>query len=153
MTSPRILPDTPVDDVTVERLADIFDEQGLQYRIEGEIFRTGFSNAAIAMQVREKTLIVDSVWRGQVPVSEGPKLLGLVNQWNGEHYAPTLRFLESGETALAVSAVRELHIVHGASRNQLGAFIMSSLNSILESFHWMEEQYPQLVTWKDEHND
>lgn len=164
-SQPELLNDTPVLEVEVGRLADIFDEQGLEYRIEEhnhpenpenpaeaagtfKVLRTGFSNTVIAMQVRGETLIVDSVWRGQVPTSEGSTLLSLINQWNGEHFAPTLRFFESNENSLAVSAVREMHIGAGASRNQLGAFVMSTLNSILESFAWIESHYPQLVTWE-----
>ena len=155
------LPDTPVSEVSLERLGEIFEAQGLQYRLEeqdlGEdgtvhILRTGFSNAAIAMQVRENTLICDSVWRGSVPASEGPKILMVLNEWNTNNFAPTLRFFEAGENELAVSAVRELNITHGASRNQLGAFAMSTLDAMLQSFSWLEQQYPQLVTW-EENND
>lgn len=77
----------------------------------------------------------------------------LINQWNQTHFAPTFRFFEGPENTLAVSGVRELDITHGASRNQLGAFVMSTLDAILQSFAWMEEQYPQLVTWEEHQND
>nr|WP_244977352.1 YbjN domain-containing protein [Corynebacterium lizhenjunii] len=188
---PDILPDTPITAPTLERIGEIFTQQGLQYRIEEHpapeapesadapdapaphdseseapaeesqapatlrVLRTGFSNAAIAMQIRNNTLVVDSVWRGQVPVSEGPHLLMINNQWNAEHFAPTLRFYEGQDhnQSLVVSAVRELHITPGVSRNQLGAFVMSTLNSVLEAFAWIEQHYPQLVTWEDPHHD
>ena len=166
MTSPeqKILPDTEVSPATVARIAEIFDQQGLQYHTEEhqhedgstvEVFRSGFANTAIAMQVREDTLIIDSIWRGQVPVSEGPTILTHINQWNAEHFAPTLRFYEGGadEKALVVSAVRELTVSEGVSRNQLGAFVMSSLNSILDAWTFIESQYPQLVTWEEHQHD
>ncbi|WJY89822.1 YbjN domain-containing protein [Corynebacterium confusum] len=158
---PQLHPDTPVEPVTLARVAEIFDAEKLQYRMENQpvsdeetidILRTGFSNAAIAMQVRENTLILDSVWRGDVPASEGPKVLAQLNQWNTEHFAPTLRFFETGEGSLAVSAVRELNISQGLSRNQVGAFVMSTLDAVVQSFTWLEQQYPELVTW-EEHND
>ena len=159
---PTLYPDTPVEPVTLERVGEIFESENLQYRLEeqpvGEdetvrILRTGFSNVAIAMQVRDNVLVADSVWRGNVPSSEGPSLLMVLNQWNQQHFAPTLRFFESAENNLAVSGVREVNVEHGLSRNQIGSFVMSTLDSMLQSFAFVEEHYPQLVTWEEHNHD
>ena len=159
---PTLYPDTPVEPVTLERIGEIFESENLEYRLEeqpvGEdetvrILRTGFSNVAIAMQVRDDVLVADSVWRGNVPSSEGPSLLMVLNQWNQQHFAPTLRFFEAAENNLAVSGVREINIAHGLSRNQIGAFVMSTLDSMLQSFAFVEEHYPQLVTWEEHNHD
>ena len=159
---PTLYPDTPVEPVTLERIGEIFESENLEYRLEeqpvGEdetvrILRTGFSNVAIAMQVRDNVLVADSVWRGNVPSSEGPSLLMVLNQWNQQHFAPTLRFFESTENNLAVSGVREVNVEHGLSRNQIGAFVMSTLDSMLQSFAFVEEHYPQLVTWEEHNHD
>lgn len=159
---PTLYPDTPVEPVTLERIGEIFASENLEYRFEEQpvseeetvqILRTGFSNVAIAMQVRDDVLVADSVWRGNVPSSEGPSLLMVLNQWNQQHFAPTLRFFESAENNLAVSGVREINIAHGLSRNQIGAFVMSTLDSMLQSFAFVEEHYPQLVTWEEHNHD
>lgn len=159
---PTLYPDTPVEPVTLERIGEIFASENLEYRLEEQpvseeetvqILRTGFSNVAIAMQVRDDVLVADSVWRGNVPSSEGPTLLPVLNQWNQQHFAPTLRFFESAENNLAVSGVREINIAHGLSRNQIGAFVMSTLDSMLQSFAFVEEHYPQLVTWEEHKHD
>ena len=159
---PTLYPDTPVVPVTLERIGEIFASENLEYRLEEQpvseeetvqILRTGFSNVAIAMQVRDDVLVADSVWRGNVPSSEGPSLLMVLNQWNQQHFAPTLRFFESAENNLAVSGVREINIAHGLSRNQIGAFVMSTLDSMLQSFAFVEEHYPQLVTWEEHNHD
>ena len=159
---PTLYPDTPVEPVTLERIGEIFESENLEYRLEeqpvGEdetvrILRTGFSNVAIAMQVRDDVLVADSVWRGNVPSSEGPSLLMVLNQWNQQHFAPTLRFFESAENNLAVSGVREINVAHGLSRNQIGSFVMSTLDSMLQSFAFVEEHYPQLVTWEEHDHD
>lgn len=159
---PTLYPDTPVEPVTLERIGEIFESENLEYRLEeqpvGEdetvrILRTGFSNVAIAMQVRDDVLVADSVWRGNVPSSEGPSLLMVLNQWNQQHFAPTLRFFESAENNLAVSGVREINVAHGLSRNQIGSFVMSTLDSMLQSFAFVEEHYPQLVTWEEHKHD
>ena len=159
---PTLYPDTPVEPVTLERIGEIFESENLEYRLEEQpvseeetvqILRTGFSNVAIAMQVRDDVLVADSVWRGNVPSSEGPSLLMVLNQWNQQHFAPTLRFFESAENNLAVSGVREINIAHGLSRTQIGAFVMSTLDSMLQSFAFVEEHYPQLVTWEEHKHD
>lgn len=159
---PTLYPDTSVEPVTLERIGEIFESENLEYRLEeqpvGEdetvrILRTGFSNVAIAMQVRDDVLVADSVWRGNVPSSEGPSLLMVLNQWNQQHFAPTLRFFESAENNLAVSGVREINVAHGLSRNQIGSFVMSTLDSMLQSFAFVEEHYPQLVTWEEHNHD
>ena len=159
---PTLYPDTPVEPVTLERIGEIFESENLEYRLEeqpvGEdetvrILRTGFSNVAIAMQVRDDVLVADSVWRGNVPSSEGPSLLMVLNQWNQQHFAPTLRFFESAENNLAVSGVREINVAHGLSRNQIGSFVMSTLDSMLQSFAFVEEHYPQLVIWEEHNHD
>lgn len=159
---PTLYPDTPVEPVTLERIGEIFASENLEYRLEEQpvseeetvqILRTGFSNVAIAMQVRDDVLVADSIWRGNVPSSEGPSLLMVLNQWNQQHFAPTLRFFESAENNLAVSGVREINIAHGLSRNQIGAFVMSTLDSMLQSFAFVEEHYPQLVTWEEHNHD
>lgn len=159
---PTLYPDSPVEPVTLERIGEIFASENLEYRLEEQpvseeetvqILRTGFSNVAIAMQVRDDVLVADSVWRGNVPSSEGPSLLMVLNQWNQQHFAPTLRFFESAENNLAVSGVREINIAHGLSRNQIGAFVMSTLDSMLQSFAFVEEHYPQLVTWEEHNHD
>ena len=159
---PTLYPDTPIEDVTFERIGEIFDSEKLEYRVEeqtvgeGEtvkILRTGFSNIAIALQVRDDVLVADSVWRGNAPASEGPQLLMVLNKWNQQHFAPTLRFFESSENNLAVSGVREINISHGLSRNQIGAFVMSTLDSMLQSMAFVEEHYPQLVTWEEHNHD
>lgn len=158
---PTIVPDTPVEDVTLERVAEIFDAKSLVYRLEdvetpdgqtGTILRTGFSNAAIAMQIRDNTLVIDSLWRGAFPTTQGPQVLMLTNQWNQDNFAPTLRFFDSSAEELAVSAFREYHVGAGASGNQLDAFVMTTIDAILGAFEWVEKQHPELVTWEGEHN-
>lgn len=154
--------DTPIEPVTLERLTEIFDTQALEYRLEKqpvseteevEILRTGFINAGIALQVREDTLVVDSVWRGNIPAASAPQLVQVINDWNREHFAPTLRFFQGADEHLSASGVRELDITHGASRNQLGSFVLSSLDWILQSFDFLENEFPHLVHWEENLDD
>lgn len=158
------IPDTPVSPVTPERIAELLDAEGLQHRLEsapvaaGEtpttIVRTGFINTAIAISIDGDQLVCDSMWRGEAPKDEAPKVLGLVNEWNQTQYMPTLRFFENSAGAghLTISALRQIDIEHGLSRNQIGAFIMSTLDGVLRAYEWVEAQLPELVTWEEKHD-
>ena len=159
------IPDTPVAPVTPERLAELLEAEGLQYRLEsapvpdGEastvVVRTGFINAAIAFSLDGDRLICDSMWRGEVTKADAPKVLGIVSEWNQSQYMPTLRFFESsvGEGHLTISAHRQVNTAEGLSRNQIGAFVMSTLDGVLRAYDWVEKQLPELVTWEDPHNE
>ena len=151
-----------IAEVTFERIGEIFEAEGLRYRFEEQklpdgsqlkVVRTGFSNAAIAISVRQNMLITDSLWRGELSTRAAVDVLAVVNSWNQAQFAPTLRFFEQGDTALAISAVREADVSVGMTRNQLGAFLLSTLDAVLESFQTLEKQFPDAVTWKDGHHD
>ena len=60
---------------------------------------------------------------------------------------PALHFVETTPGTLALIVHRELLTEGGVSRNQLGAFITSSIHNTLACFNWLEEQFPKLVTW------
>ena len=163
MTTPdqERVPDTPVAPVTPERVSDILEAEGLQYRLESApipsaeepatVVRTGFSNAAIAFSVDGDHLVCDSLWRGQVPTTDAPRLLGIANEWNQTQFTPTLRFFEASNGGLAVSAHRQINTAEGLSRNQIGAFVMSTFDTVVASFQWVENQLPELVTWEENH--
>ncbi|UQV59359.1 YbjN domain-containing protein [Corynebacterium propinquum] len=149
-----------IAEVTFERIGEILDAEKLVYRNEEreipdgstlQVVRTGFSNAAIAISVRQNMLIVDSLWRGQLSTSQAVDVLAVVNSWNQAQFAPTLRFFEQGENLLAISAVREADVSTGMTRNQLGAFLLSTLDAVLESFQALGKQFPDAVTWEENH--
>lgn len=135
--------------MTKESVAEIFAEENLEYRIEDEIVRSGFINAAIVIAFDGNHLIFEALWRGEMPRDMAAEVLFAINEHNQTHFAPTLRFFETGE-ALAVSAIRTLDITHGASFNQLGAFIVSSIQATLEAFDYLATTFPASVTWEEQ---
>lgn len=154
--NPSALPETPVAEVTLDRIAEIFSLEGMEYEIESdsdsgrETLRTGYANSAIAFTLDDGKLVCDSLWRGIVAVSDGASLVATVNQWNQAQFTPVLRFFEQQGTNLVVSAYRQVGVAHGLSRNQLGAFVLSSVEAINEAFAFVEKQFPELVTWRYE---
>lgn len=143
--------------VTLAAVAEILDEENLEYRIEDGILRTGFANAAIVVAVDNArdgdNLVFEAVWRGEFPREMASQVLFACNEHNQTHFAPTLRFFEKGGDHLAVSGIRAMDISHGASFNQLGAFVVSSIEATLQAFDYLAATFPALVTWEDPHNE
>ncbi|MGD7001191.1 YbjN domain-containing protein [Corynebacterium halotolerans] len=162
-TEPAREPDTPIAAVTPERVAEILESENLQYRLEDVpapdgrqsqvMVRTGFVNVAISFAVDEEHLTFDSMWRGTPVAEQAPKLLAAVNEWNLSQFTPTLRFFEATTGKLALSAQRQINTTYGMSRNQIGAFVMSTLDAVNSCFQWVESEFPELVTWEEPHHE
>lgn len=137
-----------VREVTKQEVAAIFEEENLEYRIEDDIVRSGFINAAIVVAFDDNNLVFEALWRGELPRDNAGEVLFTINEFNQTRFAPTLRFFESDEH-LAISAVRAMDITHGASFNQLGSFIVSSIGATLEAFEFLAASFPAAVTWEE----
>lgn len=146
------LPDTPVEEVTLDRISELLVSEGINHEPEGEYLRTGFNNFAVTFALDEKehtrSLVVEGLWRGEVPLADGASLLVTVSEWNQARFAPTMRFGEMNGQHLVVLAWRSIELSHGLSRNQLGGFTMSTLEAFDAAFSFIEQQFPQLVTWR-----
>lgn len=138
----------PVDSAAI---AAVFEGANLQYRIEEDSVRSGFNNAALICAIDDNYLIFEAIWRGTVPQDLASHLLYAVNEHNQTHFTPTLRFFETDENTLAVSAIRTLDITRDASAMQVEAFIISAIQATLEAFNYLETTFPSLKTW-EEHN-
>ncbi|MCP1387147.1 YbjN domain-containing protein [Corynebacterium sp. TA-R-1] len=147
MTKDSVVP------VTAEAVAAIFKEEDLQHRVDGQMVRSGFVNTALVVAIDGPTLVFEAVWRGAFPQEMASHLLFAVNEHNQTHFAPTLRMFESEDGTLAASAIRTMNIAEGASFNQLGAFIVNSIDATLQTFDFLETSFPTLVTWEDPHDD
>lgn len=147
-------------DITAFRLdavTRILDDENLNYRVDQldgtDVVRTGFINAAISFIALDGGLTMEAMWRGAPATDQASVVLAAVNEWNLTQFAPTLRFFEMEQDTLAVNAIRQLTTSAGLSHNQVGAFIMSSLEATTTAFDWLEQQFPNLVTWKDDHDE
>ncbi|AOX05531.1 hypothetical protein BJP05_04705 [Corynebacterium sp. NML98-0116] len=153
MTTQQI-PDQP-SPVSLADVAAIFENEDLEYRIEENILRSGFVNCATVCALDDSYLIFESIWRGAVPQEMASHLLLAMNEHNQTHFAPTLRFFEnetgSDAPSLAVSAIRTTDVTNGLTPDQLGAFIVTSIESTLQAFDFLETSFPTLVNWKDPH--
>lgn len=140
--------DTDISEVNLERIEEILLTEGIEFKQEGRVLRTGFNNCAIALTIADDRLVCDSLWRGQVALGDGAGLLYALNEWNQTQITPTLRFFEQQGSHLVVSAYRQVNVSEGLSRNQLGAFVLSSLETVAAAFAHVEDRFPDLVTWR-----
>lgn len=159
----RPSPETDVEPVTVERVSELLTAENLEHRTdsapmgtEGKtmpLVRTGFDNVAITFAVDQDSLICEGLWRGVVPRDRSSRVLVAVNQWNQVQIGPTLRFFEQGEGDVVISGIRHTPVGDGADRNQLGSFVLSSMEQMVAACTEMERQFPELVTWTEDHHD
>lgn len=154
MTTPndQSLPDPEADvvrDVTLADIAAVLEGEGLEYRVEEPVVRTGFVNAAMVFTFDEGKLVFESVWRGEFSPEEVSSLLYATNEFNQTHFTPTLRFFQSEEDTLAITGVRTIDVSKGLSTNQLGAFIVTSIHSTMQAFSFLAETFPTAVTWEE----
>ncbi|ANE04122.1 YbjN domain-containing protein [Corynebacterium crudilactis] len=158
------MPQTPpaehpndIQEFNLDAIVGILQDEKLDYRIDehdGEkVIRTGFINAAISFIQLDDSLTMEAMWRGAPSTDAAAQILAATNEWNLTQFTPTVRFFELGEDTLAINALRHVVISAGMSRNQVGSFVMSSIESAVQCFEWLEQQFPDLVTWKDEHHD
>ncbi|MDO4686363.1 MAG: YbjN domain-containing protein [Corynebacterium sp.] len=137
--------------VTLDRVAEIFQAENLEYVPEEHgLLRTGFPNAAVGVVMEGDYLLFDASWRGTPAADSAPHVLAAVNEWNLTQIMPSLSFSEIQQGTLNLRAHRAMYIGHGATRNQIGAFIMSTIENTLACFNWLEKQFPKLVTWEEQ---
>lgn len=135
----------------------ILEDENLDYRLEEvdgqQVVRTGFVNAAISFVEFDGSLTMEAMWRGAPATADASLVLAATNEWNLTQFTPTLRFFELNEGTLALNALRQMPVSAGVSHNQVGAFLMSSIEATVNCFDWLGQQFPDLITWKDEHDE
>lgn len=158
------MPETPpvelandIREFNLDAVAGILKDEKLDYRVEeidgSKVIRTGFINAAISFMEIDGSLTMEAMWRGAPSTDAAAEVLAATNEWNLTQFTPTIRFFELNKGTLAINALRHVVVSSGMSHNQIGSFVMSSIEATVQCFEWLEQQFPDLVTWKDEHNE
>ena len=161
MTEP--LEDGPISAVTAAGVAEILAAENLEYRLQDTpasadqepvtVVRTGFDNMALSFAVVQDRLLAEGLWRGSVPMENAAKLLFDLNYFNQMQVTPTLRFFEGADGQLAVSGIRQIPVGPGLSRNQIGVFVLTTLEAFVQAFATLENENPDLVTWTENHHE
>lgn len=132
----------------------VLEEENLQLRVDDEAdipkINTGFINLAITIAIDHDYLAVEAAWRGSVVTDDAATLLAVTNEWNQSQISPQVRFFER-DGQLNISMMRQVLISEGITYNQCGAFLMSTLESMVAASQWLEENFPESITWNDPH--
>ncbi|AKK06035.1 Putative bacterial sensory transduction regulator [Corynebacterium mustelae] len=128
-------------------VTEILAAEGLESINDGNRITTSFVDHTVFFQTKDDFLALDSVWRGMVPIAKTTRLLTLCNEWNTMHDAPTLQFQELGSDSLELQCRRSLRVVDGVSVNQLGAFVLTSLDAIMACWNYVAGELPYYMNW------
>lgn len=153
--------------VTIDRIAAILHDEGLEHVVEAieipggqegapahqEIARTGFVNQSIIFAVQDDYLVSTSLWRGHASTEFAARALAMSNEWNLNQILPGAHFYENAQGEIEFAARRALRCRDGLSTNQLGAFVVSTIDAFVGIWNHYEVSWPELKDWEDTTND
>lgn len=154
MNTSHTTPTTEHDRINVSPLSlDILEailvQENLQYVRDEDMLHTGFINNSISLAISDGYLLARSRWRALVPADQAPQLLAHVNEWNLTTLLPTVKFYETPERNLQVISHRVLRVSEGASFNQVGAFLVSTIDAFVGLWNHFDVAFPHLVSWEN----
>lgn len=160
---------TDYSPVTIDRIAAILHDEGLEHVVEAievpaehsptghaehrEIARTGFINQSIIFTIEDDYLVSTSLWRGHASTEFAARALAMTNEWNLNQILPGTHFYENASGQLEFAARRTLRCRDGLSTNQLGAFIVSTIDAYVSIWNHYEVSWPELKDWEEPNNE
>lgn len=127
------------------------------------VLQTGLPHITIHFDLEDDVLSAFAVWEGRIPVRAEEKVGAFVSHFNWNMAAPTLSydFRVKGDGAptdkepteeIAICANRAMGVGEGLTRNQLGSFVLSALDSFGSAFETVAQEFPQSVKWQEKEN-
>lgn len=124
------------------------------------VLQTGLPHITIHFDLEDDVLSAFAVWEGRIPVRAEEKVGAFVSHFNWNMAAPTLSydFRVKGDGAptdkepteeIAICANRAMGVGEGLTRNQLGSFVLSALDSFGSAFETVAQEFPQSVKWQE----
>lgn len=127
------------------------------------VLQTGLPHITIHFDLEDDVLSAFAVWEGRIPARAEAKVGAFVSHFNWNMAAPTLSydFRVKGNGAptdkepteeIAICANRAMGVGEGLTRNQLGSFVLSALDSFGSAFETVAQEFPQSVKWQEKEN-
>lgn len=127
------------------------------------VLQTGLPHITIHFDLEDDVLSAFAVWEGRIPARAEEKVGAFVSDFNWNMAAPTLSydFRVKGNGAptdkepteeIAICANRAMGVGEGLTRNQLGSFVLSALDSFGSAFETVAQEFPQAVKWQEKEN-
>ena len=149
--------------VTTERIAAILQDESIPYEIIGGSVMVAYAEFGIYFGVYDQAIGAAGNWSGAVDPSLITVALGATNEWNLTQITPMLAFsvLTPGEEGPTPSnpaegpkpgdvisfAFRRTGILgEGWTHNQLGAWLMTTIEQVISLVRFLERQVPETTT-------
>ncbi|HCG2961792.1 TPA: hypothetical protein NJT28_000405 [Corynebacterium striatum] len=127
------------------------------------VLQTGLPHITIHFDLEDDVLSAFAVWEGRIPARAEEKVGAFVSHFNWNMAAPMLSydFRVKGNGAptdkepteeIAICANRAMGVGEGLTRNQLGSFVLSALDSFGSAFETVAQEFPQSVKWQEKEN-
>lgn len=127
------------------------------------VLQTGLPHITIHFDLEDDVLSAFAVWEGRIPARAEAKVGAFVSHFNWNMAAPTLsydfRVKGNGSPTdkepteeIAICANRAMGVGEGLTRNQLGSFVLSALDSFGSAFETVAQEFPQSVKWQEKEN-
>ena len=124
------------------------------------VLQTGLPHITIHFDLEDDVLSAFAVWEGRIPARAEEKVGAFVSHFNWNMAAPTLSydFRVKGNGAptdkepteeIAICANRAMGVGEGLTRNQLGSFVLSALDSFGSAFEAVALEFPHSVKWQE----
>lgn len=112
----------------LDRIADFFSAEGLEFVRDERSVSTGFEDVAITVFATAESLLVSARFR------DSWRNLVAVNEWNAHHVSPTA-FVVDGDLYFK----QGLALAEDLDDNQLGFFLSATLGAIGSACEWFAQ--------------
>jgi len=141
----RVAPLTP------ERITSALDSRGWNYDIDDDGDVNGNWDGHLFYFLRlgqsEEIFMVRGRWEARIPLDMGEKILPVLNTWHKEKLFPKavlVDFVDDGNARVFTEV--SIDCEHGISDEQLTLHIDAGINSALQLFEQLNENFPGLQT-------
>ncbi|PRQ11950.1 hypothetical protein C1Y63_03605 [Corynebacterium sp. 13CS0277] len=152
--------------VTPERIAALLSDEGIPHELLGDTVIVTFAEYGVYFGVFPEAIGAAGNWAGAVDPALVPVALGACNEWNLTQLNPMLTFTITSPSAesdhaptgdvtaeprpgdMVSFSFRRTGIIgaQGWTHNQLGAWIMTTLENIQRLVVFLEGQFPDTTT-------
>ncbi|OFO48240.1 YbjN domain-containing protein [Corynebacterium sp. HMSC073D01] len=134
---------------TSQRAAAILQENGIRSESRGDNLLVGFSDIVIQFTLASDQLTATGVWRGTLPIDASAQLLSACTTFNETQLFPTMSFEKQGER-LSIFMRRGTDATYGLSHNQLGAWLLTTVEQCGSAAQWLAGIFPEAVNWNED---
>ncbi|GEM_PF-2222540 len=134
---------------TPQRAIQLLSDNSIRSELRGDNLLVGFSDIVIQFTLASDQLTATGVWRGALPIDRSAQLLSACTTFNETQVFPTMSFEKQGDS-LSVFLRRGTDATYGLSDNQLGAWLLTTIEQCGNATQWLASIFPEAVDWNED---